>query len=80
MLANSGKFTARLAAVVLSTRIGGVSFPSASTCVRYNWVYGDRLFDEKASQRPLGENVCHEFISGVLHFISRASPPAEDTM
>src|ERR1035438_2312647 len=80
MLANSGRFTARFAAVALSTRMGGVSFPLGSTCVRYNCVYGDRLFDEKAIQRPFGEKVCHEFISGVLHFISRASPPSEGTI
>src|ERR1017187_6744770 len=80
MFANSGRFTARFAAVALSTRTGGVSFPLASTCVRYNCVYGDRLLEEKAIQRPLGEKVCHEFICGVLHFMRRASPPSKGTM
>ena len=49
-------------------------------CVRYICVYGERLLDEKTSQRPLGEKLCQEFISGVLHFISRASPPCNGTM
>ena len=30
--------------------------------------------DEKASQRPLGEKLCHEFIRLVLHFNRRACP------
>ena len=37
---NSGIFTARLAAVVLSTKIAGVSLPSASICVSISCVYG----------------------------------------
>ena len=43
-------------------------------------MYGDRLLDEKTIQRPFGEKLCHEFISGVLQFISRASPPPAGTM
>ena len=39
-----------------------------------------RLFDENTIHRPFGEKLCHEFISGVLQFISRAFPPAAGTM
>src|SRR5664279_3865879 len=80
MFTNSGIFTARFAAVVLSTRIAGLSLPSASMCVNMSCVKGDRPFDEKASQRPFGEKVCQEFIVGVLQFISRALPPWKGTI
>src|SRR5271157_1933875 len=73
-------FTARLAAVALSTRMAGLSLPSASMCVRYICVYGDRAFDENTSQRPLGEKLCHEFIRGVLQRIRRACPPSAGTI
>src|ERR1022692_351170 len=73
-------FTARLAAVVLSIRMAGLSLPSASICVRYICVYGDRLLDENTSHRPLGEKLCHEFIRDVLHRMRRAGPPAAGTM
>ena len=61
-------------------RIAGESSPFSSMCVKNICVYGDRLFDEKTSQRPLGEKLCHEFISAVLQFISRALPPAAGTI
>jgi hypothetical protein len=73
MFTNSGIFTARLAAVAFSIRIAGLSLPSSSMCVRYICVYGDRLFEENTSQRPLGEKLCQEFISGVLR--ACAAPP-----
>lgn len=41
---------------------------------------GRGAFDENANHRPLGEKECHEFISAVLQFISRALPPAKGTM
>ena len=53
-----------------------MSLPFSSMCVRNICVYGERLFDENTSQRPFGEKLCHEFISGVLQRISRASPPS----
>ena len=37
-------------------------------------------FEEKTSHRPLGEKLCHEFISGVLQRIRRAWPPSTGTM
>ncbi|HEX2956059.1 MAG TPA: hypothetical protein VHO70_04485 [Chitinispirillaceae bacterium] len=36
--------------------------------------------DEKTIQRPLGEKLCQEFISGVLQFMRRAMPPSAGTM
>ena len=48
--------------------------------VRNIWVYGERLFEEKTSQRPLGEKLCQEFISGVLQRMRRAAPPPAGTM
>src|SRR5580698_2938959 len=54
MLTNSGRLTARFAAVALSIRIAGLSWPSASMWVRYIWVKNERPFDEKTIQRPLG--------------------------
>ena len=45
-------------------------------CVRNICVYGDRLLEENTSQRPLGEKLCQEFISGVLQRIVAAAPPA----
>jgi hypothetical protein len=35
---------------------------------------------EKTIQRPFGEKLCHEFMSFVLHRISRASPPSTGTI
>ena len=49
-------------------------------CVRYICVYGERLLDENTSQRPLGEKLCQEFMSGVLQRMRRASPPAAGTI
>ena len=43
-------------------------------------MYGVRDLLEKTIQRPLGEKLCHEFISGVLQFISRGLPPSAGTM
>ena len=43
-------------------------------------MYGDRLFEENTSQRPFGEKLCQEFMSGVLQRIRRASPPSAGTM
>src|ERR1035441_11078825 len=80
ILTNSGMFTARLAAVEFSMRIAGLSLPSASRWVKNICVYGDRLFDEKTSQRPFGEKLCHEFICEVLALILRAVPPSNGTM
>src|SRR5260370_14400822 len=80
MFRSSGMLTARLAAVVLSMRIGGLSRPSLSMWVRNIRVYGDQLFEEKTSHRPLGEKLCQEFISDVLQRISRALPPCAGTM
>src|SRR5689334_21019445 len=80
MFTNSGMFTARLAAVEFSIRTGGLSCPFSSMWVRNLCVYGERLFEENTSQRPLGEKLCHEFMSGVLHRIRRASPPSAGTM
>ncbi len=80
MLTNSGILTARFAAVAFSIRMAGLSLPSSSRCVRNICVYGDRLLEENTSQRPLGEKLCHEFISRVLQRISRATPPAAGTM
>ena len=62
-----------MAAVEFSIRIGGESFPSSSIWVRNTCAY-DQLFEENASQRPLGEKLCHEFIRLVLHFNRRACP------
>ena len=73
-------FTARFAAVEFSIRMAGLSLPSSSTCVRKSCVYGERDFDEKTSQRPFGEKLCQEFMSGVLHRMSRASPPSAGTI
>ena len=64
--------TARLAAVAFSIRIAGLSLPSSSRCVRNICVYGERLLEENTSQRPLGEKLCQEFISGVLQRMRRA--------
>src|ERR1019366_4378566 len=64
---------------VLNHDRGGV-VAAASMWVSINCVKGDRDFDENASHRPFGENVCHEFISDVLHFIRRALPPSNGTM
>jgi hypothetical protein len=36
--------------------------------------------EENTNQRPLGEKLCQEFISGVLQVMRRASPPAAGTM
>ena len=36
--------------------------------------------EEKTSHRPLGEKLCHEFISRVFERISRAVPPAAGTI
>ena len=36
--------------------------------------------DEKTIQRPLGEKLCHEFMSGVFDCIRRALPPLAGTM
>src|ERR1022692_3725904 len=69
-------FTARLAAVAFSMRIGGLSCPFSARCVRYICVYGDRLLDEKTIHRPFGEKLCHEFMSGRFARIRRGSPPA----
>src|SRR5512141_1983672 len=80
MFTNSGILTARFAAVAFSIRTGGLSSPDSSMCVRNIWVYGDRLFDEKTSQRPFGEKLCQEFMSGVLQFMRRAVPPVAGTM
>ena len=80
MFTNSGRFTARLAAVLPSIRIAGLSFPASSMCVRYICVYGDRPFEENTSHRPLGEKLCHEFMRGVFARIRRATPPAAGTM
>src|ERR1700691_6812036 len=80
MLTNSGRLTARLDAVALSIRIGGLELPSSSRCVRYICVYGERAFEEKTSQRPLGEKLCHEFISEVLARRRRATPPSNGTI
>src|ERR1017187_4653723 len=80
MLTNSGMLTARLAAVAFSIRTGGLSLPSLSMCVRYIWVYGERALEENTIQRPLGEKLCQEFISRVLHFIKRAWPPLNGTI
>ena len=62
MFTNSGMLTARLAAVVFSIRIAGLSLPSSSMCVRYICVYGERALEENTSQRPLGEKLCQEFM------------------
>ena len=51
-------FTARFAAVAFSTRMAGVSLPRSSMWVRNIWVYGERLLEEKTSQRPLGGKLC----------------------
>ena len=80
MFTNSGMFTARFAAVEFSMRIAGVSLPFSSMCVKNICVYGVRLFDENTIQRPFGEKLCHEFISDVLHVISRALPPIAGTI
>src|SRR3974390_1922787 len=80
MFINSGIFTARFAAVEFSTRMAGPPLPSSSMCVRNICVYGERLFDENTSQRPFGEKLCQEFISGVLQRIFRASPPDAGTI
>src|ERR1019366_4109323 len=80
ILTNSGMFTARFAAVEFSIRIAGLSLPSASRWVKNICVYGDRLFDEKTSQRPFGEKLCQEFMRRVLQFMRRAAPPAAGTM
>src|ERR1700690_1248501 len=80
ILTNSGMLTARLAAVELSTRIGGLSLPSWSRCVRDIWVWGDRFLEEKTSQRPLGEKLCQEFMRDVFERIRRGTPPAAGTM
>src|ERR1022692_3098116 len=69
-------FTARLAAVAFSMRIGGLSCPFSARCVRYICVYGDRLLDEKTIHRPFGEKLCHEFMSGRFARIRRGWPPA----
>jgi hypothetical protein len=49
--------------------------------VRNICVYGERLFDENTIQRPFGEKLCQEFISGVLA-VHEARPcrPAAGTM
>src|SRR5271157_2190139 len=47
MFTNSGRFTARFAAVEFSIRMAGLSLPSASMWVRYIWVYGERALEEK---------------------------------
>ena len=77
---NSGMFTARLEAVEFSMRMAGVSLPCSSMCVSHICVYGERLLEEKTSQRPLGEKLCQEFITGVLHRMRRAGPPSAGTM
>src|SRR5271166_3701145 len=63
-----------------STRIAGLSLPSASMWVRNNCVNAERPLEENASQRPLGENVCQEFIRDRLQFMRRALPPLKGTM
>ena len=68
---NSGIFAARLAAVVSSIRIAGLSLPCSSMCVRYSCVYKERPFDENTSQRPFGEKLCHEF----MILLVRVQPP-----
>ena len=80
MFTNSGMFTARLAAVLFSTRTAGVSLPCSSMWVRNIWVYGERLLEENTIQRPLGEKLCQEFMSGVFARMRRASPPSAGTM
>src|SRR5664280_2579250 len=80
MLTNSGRLTARFAAVALSIRIAGLSLPFASRWVRYICVYGDLALDENTSQRPLGEKLCHEFIRGVFDRMRRACPPSAGTI
>jgi hypothetical protein len=39
-----------------------------------------RLLEEKTSQRPLGEKLCQEFITGRFDCKRRASPPSKGTM
>ena len=80
MFTNSGRFTARLPAVLFGIRTGGVSFPSSSTCVRNICVYGVFVLDVNTIHRPSGENECHEFMRSVLQRISRASPPSRGTI
>ncbi len=77
---NSGIFTARFAAVEFSIAIAGVLLPSASMCVRYRRVYTEGDFDEKTSQRPFGEKLCHEFITGRLLRRGRSTPPPTGTI
>ena len=79
-MANSGIFTARLAAVAFSIRIAGLSFPRSSMWVRYIWVYRERPLDENTSHFPLGEKLCQEFIRGVFDVSGRATPPPDGTM
>src|SRR5664279_4536854 len=80
ILTNSGMLTARLAAVEFSIRMAGLSLPSSSMWVRNICVYGERLLDEKTSQRPLGEKLCQEFMGDILARIRRAAPPAAGTI
>ena len=75
MLTNSGMFTARLGAVELGTRIAGPASPFSSIWVRNIWVNGVNPLDEKTSHLPFGEKLCQEFMSGKLHWSSRALPP-----
>src|SRR5512135_2332889 len=77
---NSGRLTARLAAVAFSIRIAGLSLPPSSIWVRYICVYGDLLLEANTNQRPFGEKLCQEFMSAVLHFIRRACPPPVGTI
>src|SRR5205807_10016060 len=49
-------------------------------CVRYICVYGDRPLEANTSHRPLGEKLCHEFISGVFARNRCAAPPSAGTM
>src|ERR1039458_5948145 len=72
--------TARLAAVVFSTRIAGLSLPAASICVRYICVYGERRFEENTSQRPLGDQECQEFMGAAFERKRRAVPPCAGMM
>src|ERR1017187_5917044 len=80
MLTNSGMLTARLLAVEFSIRMAGLSLPSSSMWVRNICVYGERLLEENTSHRPFGEKLCHEFMSGVLHRMRRASPHCAGTI
>src|ERR1017187_580823 len=80
MFTNSGMFTARFAAVLFRSRMAGLSLPFSSMWVRNSCVNSERPLEENASQRPLGEKVCQEFIRDRLQFMRRAVPPSNGAM